>query len=112
MCRALKVLCAAPTRDRLTELKRATVSTNWELVGGVSSLEGLEEQLTSWHPDVVVIDADLGEESIGAVRAVLERVRIVSVGSAMPGSDDAAASLEDIRAAVLGLPRPGGPVRS
>ena len=110
MCRALKVLCVAPGRERLGELKRATVSTNWELVGGAASLEEVAAQAESWSPDVVVIDAEMGLEAVDAVRSKLERARIVSVGGPLPGADDVAASLEDVRAAVLGLPRPGGPV--
>jgi chemotaxis response regulator CheB len=111
MCRALKVLCGAESRERLAELKRATVSTNWELVGGANSIEQLTSELTSWRPDVVVLDAAMGAGAVSAVRSVLERARIVTVGSALAGADEEAASLEDIRAAVLGLPRPGGPVR-
>lgn len=112
MCRALKVLCAAPGRDRLAELKRAAVSTNWELVGGAASLEELAGQLESWRPDVVVLDSNLGAEAVAAVRSLLDRARIVTVGSAVAGADDVAASLDEVRAAVLGLPRPGGPVRA
>jgi len=111
MCRALKVLCAAPGRDRLGQLKRATVSTNWELVGGAASIEEVREQIDSWRPDVVVFDAALGPEAVETARAALDRVRIVTVGSAIVGADDVAASLDEVRAAVLGLPRPGGPIR-
>jgi hypothetical protein len=107
----LKVLCVAQGRDRLVELKKATVSTNWELVGGVASIEDLPAQLESWRPDVVVIDEPLGREGIPAVRGLMDRVRLVVVGGAVDGADGAAASLEDVRNAVLGLPRPGGPVR-
>jgi hypothetical protein len=111
VCRALKVLCAAPSRDRLGELKRATVSTNWELVGGAASGEEVRDQIESWRPDVLVIDAALGAEAVSAARSVADRLRVVSVGSALDGADEVATSLEDVRAAVLGLPRPGGPVR-
>jgi chemotaxis response regulator CheB len=111
MCRALKVLCAASGRDRLIELKKATVSTNWELVGGAPSLEELPGQLESWRPDVVVIDETLGADAVTAVRSALDRVRVVVVGTSIEGADDTAASFDDVRAAVLGLPKPGGPVR-
>ena len=111
MCRALKVLCAASGRDRMVELKKATVSTNWELVGGASSLAELVEQVKSWRPDVVVIDELLGAEAIQAVRSARERVRIVTVGAPVEDADENASSLEEIRAAVLGLPKPGGPIR-
>src|SRR5439155_23563062 len=110
MCRALKVLCAASGRDRMVELKKATVSTNWELVGGASSLAELVEQVESWRPDVVVIDEPLGAEAIQAVRSARERVRIVTVGAPVEDADENASSLEEIRAAGRGLPKPGGAI--
>ena len=110
MCRALKVLCAAVTADRLAELKRATVSVHWELAGGATSLSELLLQLDAERPDVVVIHQGLGQEAAAAVRRLDQRVRIVGVGG-LAGADQNAASLGDIREAILSLPRPGGPVR-
>ena len=39
MCRALKILCAAPDAESLRALKSATVSASWELVGGASTAD-------------------------------------------------------------------------
>ena len=103
MCRALKILCAAPTRERLAEIKRATVSVNWELVGGATSLDELGVQIAEWTPDVVVLDKGLGSVAEARAREAKERLRIVVVE---------AADAESIRQAILGLPQPGGPVRS
>lgn len=111
MCRALRVLCAAADAGRVAELKRATVSTNWELVGGASSLDELVEQLGEWQPDVVVIDAGLGPDAASQARKARPTVRIVSLGS-LSGADEEATSLDELKPAILGLPRPGGPVRS
>jgi hypothetical protein len=111
MCRALKVLCAAADRERLGELKRASVGARWELTGGAASLEELHRQIGEFEPDVVVVDAALGPEALGVVRAVRRTARLVSLGS-LPGADAEAAELDDVRAAILGLPRPGGPVRT
>jgi hypothetical protein len=111
MCRPLRVLCAAAGPERLEELRRATVGTHWELVGGCASLEALEEQVAEWRPDVVVVDAGLGESAVTAVRRVRPSTRIVALGT-MSGADTEAASQEDIRGAILGLPSPGGPVRT
>jgi DNA-binding NarL/FixJ family response regulator len=111
MCRALRVLCAAADAGRVAELKRATVSTNWELVGGASSLDELVEQLGEWQPDVVVIDAGLGPDAASQAREARPTVRIVSLGS-LSGADEEAISLDELKPAILGLPRPGGPVRS
>jgi hypothetical protein len=110
MCRALKVLCAAVTADRMAELKRATVSAHWELIGGATSLTELLLQVEAERPDVVVIHRGLGEEAVVSVRRLDQRVRIVGVGE-LPGADEIAESLASIREAIMGLPRPGGPVR-
>ncbi len=103
MCRALKILCAAPTPERLAELKRATVTVHWELVGGATSVEELAAQIEEWNPDVVVLDKGFGSDGEVRARKVKETVRIVVV----EGAD-----AELVRQAILGLPQPGGPVRS
>ncbi len=111
MCRALKVLCAAGDRDQLRELKRAAVGVAWELVGGAASLDELPDQLASWRPDVVVLDASLGPGALRAVRGTGRSIRVVSVGE-LDGSDAVAGSLHEVRGAILGVPKPGGPVRA
>jgi hypothetical protein len=110
VCRALRVLCAAPSSERLAELKRATVSAHWELVGGATSIPDLLLQVGSELPDVLVLHSGLGEEAVVEVRRVSERLRIVTVGD-LPGADEHVDSLHQIGEAILGLPRPGGPVR-
>lgn len=110
MCRALSVLCAAVDRATLSELKRAAVATEWELAGGATSLDELSAQVTDLRPDIVVVDAALGPDAVTRAREAKPGVRVVCVGP-LPGADDHAASLDEVRAAILGLPRPGGPVR-
>jgi orotidine-5'-phosphate decarboxylase len=112
MCRSLKVLCAATGRERLTELKLATVSANWELVGGVASASELPAELDQWRPEVIVIEPGLGSDVVAMIRSRLAGARVVAAGGPVPGADEVATSLEEIREAVLGLPRPGGPVRA
>jgi hypothetical protein len=111
MCRALRVLCAAVSPARLMELKRATVSVQWELVGGATSLGELLLQLREERPDVVVVEAALGPQVVPSIRGLSEIVRIVGIGP-LPGADEEADTIHDVREAILGLPRPGGPVRS
>ncbi|HEX2089321.1 MAG TPA: hypothetical protein VHI54_05240 [Actinomycetota bacterium] len=103
MCRALKILCAASTPDRLAELKRATVTVHWELVGGATSVDELAAQIEEWNPDVVVLDKGFDSGGEARARTVKDTLRIVMVE---------ALDAESIRQAVLGLPQPGGPVRS
>ena len=110
MCRALTVLCAADDRDRLLELKRASVAVEWELAGGATSVEELAAQVADLRPDVVVVDAALGSQAVAEARAAKPGVRVVSVGP-LPEADEEATSVAHVREAILGLPRPGGPVR-
>jgi DNA-binding NarL/FixJ family response regulator len=111
MCRALKVLCAAG-EGRLGDLKRAAVGAVWELVGGASTEEELIRQIAEWDPDVVVIDGSLGAGAAARARRATTRARIVAVGMAAGAADSSVSSLDDVRPAVLGLPNPGGPIRS
>jgi DNA-binding NarL/FixJ family response regulator len=110
MCRALRVLCAAPDPDRLTELKRAAVSAVWELTGGARSLDELEEQLADLDPDVVVLDDRMPPDAVRRIREVRSRVRVIGVGN-VSGADASAISPDGIREAILALPPVGGPIR-
>ena len=105
------MLCAAAGREGLAELKRASGSVHWELAGGAVSLEELRKEIGEFEPDVVIVDGALGPEAVDVVRAARRTVRLVAVGS-LPGADAEVFQLGDIRAAILGLPRPGGPVRA
>jgi DNA-binding NarL/FixJ family response regulator len=109
MCRALKVLCAAPDRARLSELKRAAVSVHWELVGGATSEDELVNQVDGSAPDVVVIDAGIGEGAAARVRERRPHARIIMVGGRLDGVESV--SLDGVRDAILGAPPVGGPVR-
>jgi hypothetical protein len=109
VCRALKVVCAASSPERLTALKRGAVSAHWELVGGALSANELEIQLVEWRPDVAVIDASLLPDAMARVGEVAPQVRVITVGAG--GGDQEAASPDEIRHAILEAPKPGGPVR-
>lgn len=111
MCRSLRVLCAAPDAERLGSLKRAAVGAEWELVAGAGSVAELCEQLAEWRPDVVVIDASMGAEAFERARALRPEARLVSMGEA-GGGDAEVGSLDEVRAAILGITKPGGPVRA
>jgi hypothetical protein len=111
MCRARKVLCAARDEARLSELKRAAAGANWELVGGAKSIDDLGRQVEEWQPDVVVVDAGLGEGAVPATRSARPAARIVAVGS-LHGADVEVSGPEELRGVILRLPRPGGPVRA
>ena len=108
MCRALKVLCVAGSREKLQELKRATVSAQWELTrGAVGEAEALA-QLESERPHVMVLWVHVPGLAKRA-RELVPGIRIVSDRD-VSGADAVVASLDEIRPLVVGLPRPGGPV--
>jgi hypothetical protein len=87
------------------------VAATWELVGGASSLNELSGQLLEWRPDIVVAEAAMGPGALERIRTVRPEARLVVVGEAK-GADAVAGSLEDVRDAILGIPKPGGPVRA
>jgi DNA-binding NarL/FixJ family response regulator len=111
MCRALKVLCAAPNPARLLELKRAAVSAQWELSGGATALDELVNQADGSAPDVVVIDIGLGSDAAVRLRERRPAARIISVGGPMDGAD-AWAEIDALRQTIMGVPPVAGPVRS
>ena len=109
MCRALQVLCAAPDRDALLELKRAVVSKEYELTGGATDPADLLRQVEDREPDAVVLDAGL-LDAIEPLRAAYPSVRVILVGAESDAADEWVTDAADAKAAVLGMPRPGGPV--
>jgi hypothetical protein len=108
MCRALKVLCAAPDRERLTALKRATVSADWELAPGATDEASALEQLESERPHVVVVVGGL-EGFVREARRRYPYLRIVTDHDE-PEASAVVSDLDEVRAAVKGLPRPAGPI--
>jgi hypothetical protein len=108
MCRALKVLCVAPDRDRLRALKRAAVSADWELTSGATNEAEALEQLEADPPHVVVV---LGGFE-GFVREARRRypfLRVV-VDRPVPEATAVVEDVAEVRDAIKGLPRPAGPV--
>jgi hypothetical protein len=109
VCRALKVLCVAPDRVRIAALKRAAVSAAWELTPGATTEDAARAQLESERPHVLVVFGDFAGV-VAKAREAYPFIRIVADRD-LPGATVIAASLEEVRGAVKGLPRSGGPVR-
>ena len=108
MCRALKVLCVAEDPEALERLRRATVSSEWELVpGAVGEAEALV-RLHEERPHVLVV---FGPFDMLVARALdaYPGLRIVADRDA-PGAASVVTSHAEVRDAVLDRPRPGGPV--
>jgi len=107
LCRAVKVLCVAADEASLADLKRAAVGADWELTSGATSEEGALAQLED-RPHVMVVWG-LFPDLMQAARQLRPALRIVgSVG--VIGADSVVESLDEVRGAIAGLPRPGGPV--
>jgi hypothetical protein len=109
MCRALKVLCVAPDRQALMELKRASVSAEWELAPGAVTEEDALAQLEAEQPHVLVAFGDFGA-LVSRARKDRPYLRIVC-DRHVPGATVVVGGPEELREAVKALPHPGGPVR-
>jgi len=109
VCRALVVLCVAPDRETLGALKRASVSAEWELAPGATDFRDALDQIDVERPHVLVT-VGAWDELIALVAERFPGMRIVA-DRETPGASAVATSLEEVRPLVVGLPRPGGPVR-
>ena len=109
MCRALTVLCLATDEDALGALKRATVSADWELAPGATTEEEATRQLHERRPQVLVAFGDFGPFVARALEAY-PYLRVVA-DRELAGASAIASSLEEVRDAIRGRGRPGGPVR-
>ena len=109
MCRALKVLCVAPDRQALTDVKRAAVSAEWELAPGAITEHDALAQLEAEQPHVLVVFGQF-EVLVSRAREGRPYLRIVCDRD-LPGATAVVGRTEEIRDAVRALPRPAGPVR-
>ena len=113
MCRALLVVCVAPDRESLVALKQAAVGTDWELTPGATSVQDAVAQVEDRGAHVLVVSGPAGPEVVAAVRERWPWMRVLAVSDRpVEGANAVVASLDDVRAAVKGLPSPGGPVRT
>ncbi len=108
VCRALKVLCVAEDPLSLAALRRAAVSAEWELAAGAATEVEAIGQIDAVRPNVLVVFGDYGR-LVSLVRERFPGMRVVCDRD-LPGASAVAASLEEVRGLVKGLPRPGGPV--
>ncbi|MFL5797923.1 MAG: hypothetical protein ACJ77A_08320 [Actinomycetota bacterium] len=110
MCRALVVVCLAPDRESLGELKRAAVGPEWELTPGATTVEAALAQIEDRTAHVLVV-AGAAEAVVPRVRERWPWMRIVAVADGpVEAATVVVGSLGEVRDAVRGLPRPSGPV--
>ena len=108
MCRALTVLCVAVDRESLMALKRATVAAEWELAPGATNETDALGQVDASRPHILVVFGSF-ERLVALCAQRFPGMRIVTDRD-VPGVTVVAASVEEVRGLVLGIPRPGGPV--
>lgn len=109
MCRALKVLCVAEDGASLATLKRAASSAEWELAPGASDEREAMRQLHEERPHAIVVFGPF-EGFVAAALGAYPATRVVADRN-LPGVSVVVISTDEVRGAVLGRPRPGGPVR-
>ena len=109
MCRALKVLCVAEDARSLAALKLAAVSADWELTAGATNERDALAQLHEERPHVVVAFGPF-EDLVARALDAYPYLRVVADRD-LPGASVVTTSLEEVKDAVRGRPRPRGPVR-
>jgi hypothetical protein len=108
MCRVVTVLCVAPDRERLGELRRAAVTAEWELCPGATELREALDQVDVCRPHIMVVAGPF-EELVAMVADRFPGMQIVT-DHEMPGATAVVQDVSDIRAALRSQRRPGGPV--
>lgn len=71
------MLCVAPDAEELQALKRATVSSDWELAPGATTEQTALTQLHDERPHIVVVFGDL-PGFVAAARLAYPALRIVT----------------------------------
>jgi hypothetical protein len=109
VCRSLKVLCVAQDDPSLAALRRAAVSAEWELTPGATTEEEALALLHEARPHVVVVSGPF-EGFVARALELVPYLRVVA-DRELPGAGVVVGSLEEVRGAIAGRRRPGGPVR-
>jgi hypothetical protein len=104
----VKVLCVAPDEATLAEVRRASVAAEWELTLGATDETGALGLVDVERPHVLVAFGDF-ERLVALVRERFPAMRIVT-DRAAPGASAVVAGPDEVREAIRGLARPGGPI--
>jgi hypothetical protein len=109
VCRSLKVLCVASDEATLAAVRLAAVSAEWELAPGATTEEDALEQLHEVRPHVVVVCGPF-EGFVAKALEVAPYLRVIA-DRELPGAGVVVESPDEIREAIAGRRRPGGPIR-
>lgn len=109
MCFAVRIVVAAPTRERRLQLRRAAVSAEWEVVGEAEQTGAAVEKAVALRARFLVLDAAVAGPDAGELvsRLAARRPRIFCVGvgdvagadASVPGDD--LTGLRDVLAGLL-----------
>jgi hypothetical protein len=110
VCRAVRVRCVAEDDQALAARRTATVSAEWELTPGATDETTALALIGAERPHVLVAFGPY-DHLVSITRTGFPGMRIVTDRD-LPGATVVATSMEEVRGLVMGLPRPGGPVRS
>jgi DNA-binding NarL/FixJ family response regulator len=108
VCFAVRILVAAPTRERRMQLRRAAVSAEWEVVGEADDPDEAVARATALRARFLVLDAGASgpepQEIAARLASLRPRIFLVGVGD-VPGADAQVAddSLADLRDVLAGL---------
>src|SRR3712207_2661465 len=98
LCTAVRIVVAAATRERRLELRRATVTAEWEVVGEADGPETALTEAIERRARFLVVEADVAGSRSEALARRLKSVSptafVIGVGD-LPGAD-ATVAAEDL----------------
>jgi hypothetical protein len=109
VCTAVRIVVAAPTRERRLELRRAAVAAEWEVVGEAADAEGALRETVERRGRFLVLEAASAgprpEVLVRRLKSTSPLAFVVGVGE-VPGADatvaaDDLAALRDQMAKLL-----------
>lgn len=90
MCTAVRIVVAAPTRERRLEFRRAAVTAEWEVVGEAEDAEGALTETVERRARFLVLDAAAAgprpEVLVRRLKSTSPLALVVGVGE-IPGTD-------------------------
>jgi hypothetical protein len=109
VCFAVRIVVAAPTRERRLQLRRAAVSAEWEVVGDADDSDDAVAKATALRARILVVDAAAAgprpRQIADRLSGLQPKMFLVGVGE-LPGADacvaaDALADLRNVLADLL-----------